>query len=191
MPTGDAGGRKQRGDAHPLHAYDADLEQWLCRDNVTYAQAVQRLSEKHGAKATIKQLHRWYQRHQATQLQDRILRNITTGAEAVRQIRTQAQAHGIPQLDELIGWVRVLIANLATRPDAEVDVGALTRLIQPAMDWARLQTRHQELQIDREKLELLKAKAAMADAAMAAAGAVENLTPEERLSRIRGVFGMA
>lgn len=183
-------GRKTRGDATHLAAYDDDLDAWLCQENLTYAQAATRLHERHGVDATVKQLHRWYQRHTEGQLRERVLRNITTGAEAVRQIRTQAQAHGIPQLDELIGWVRVLIANLATRPDAEVNVVALTRLIQPAIDWARLQTRHQELDLDRERLELLKRKAEMADAAKAVTEAAD-LTPEERMDRIKAVFGMS
>lgn len=181
--------RKPRGDAKSLLAYEEDLEAWLVKEGITYAAAVGRISEKYGEAVTIKQLHRWLRLRNQKALKETILRNVTAGAEATRQIHSLAQRHGVPDLDALISWVRVLIANLATRPDASVDVESLTSLIRPAIEWAKIQRKDQELAMDREKLELLKRKAALAEQAE---GIVkdESLTPDQKMARFRETFGL-
>lgn len=182
--------RKRRGDSKGgLEQHDMALEEWLCRENITYAQAVARLAEK-GVKASVKQLHRWYQRRSEEMVKETILRNVTSGAEAMRAFRKQAEAQGVPQLDELIGWVRVLVAKLSMQGGSEVNAQQINDLLRPVLVWARLQTRKDQLELDREKLDLLKAKAAMADKAMDVAGDGEK-SPEERMAAIRGIFGMA
>jgi hypothetical protein len=185
----DATERKPRGDAKNLRNYEEDLESWLIKEGITYAACVQRISEKYGDAVSIKQLHLWLRRRNERQLRETILRNVTAGAEATRQIKAQAQRHGVPDLDALISWVRVLIANLATRPDAEVDVDSLTAMLKPALEWAKLQRKDAELAMDRERLELLKRKAAQAETAE---GIVRDttLTPEEKMRRFRQTFGM-
>lgn len=181
--------RKPRGDAKKLHAYEEDLEAWLVREQITYAAAVGRISEKYGDAVTIKQLHRWLRRYNDRQLKETILRNITAGAEATRQIHRMAERHGVPDLESLISWVRVLIANLATRPDASVDVESLTGLIRPAIEWAKIQRKDQELALDREKLDLLKRKAALAEQAEGVLKD-ETMTPEQKMARFRETFGL-
>jgi hypothetical protein len=181
--------RKPRGDATPLHEHAEDLAKWLLDEGVTYAVAVKRLADEHGVTTSRAALHRWLRRYERVRLRERVLRNITAGAEATRQIRAQAHAHGIPQIDELISWVRVLVANLATRADAAVDVQGLVSLIKPVIDWQKVQQRGQELEMDREKLELLKRKAAMAEAAEQTLGDT-SLTPEQKMTRFREVFGI-
>lgn len=181
--------RKRRGDAKSLQNYEVDLEQWLILEGVTYANAVRRISDKYGDAVSIKQLHTWLRRYNERQLREKILRNVTAGAEATRQIKAQAERHGVPDLDSLISWVRVLIANLATRPDSDVDVEELTSLIKPALEWAKLQHKESELALDRERLDLLKRKAEQAEKAE---GIVrdETLTPEEKMRRFRETFGL-
>lgn len=181
--------RKARGDAKQLQDYDEDLEQWLIKEGITYAACVRRISDKYGDTVTVKQLHRWYRNRQHRQLKETILRNITAGAEATRQIRAQAEKHSVPDLDALISWVRVLIANLATRPDATVDVESLTGLIRPALEWAKIQRQDQQLALDREKLDLLKRKAEIAERAEGVLKD-ETLTPEQKMARFRETFGL-
>ena len=181
--------RKSRGDAKPLHSYEEDLEAWLVREGITYRAAAARIAEKYGDTVSIKQLHSWYRRRNERTLKETILRNITAGAEATRQIRAQAERHGVPDLDSLISWVRVLIAQLATRPDAAVDVESLTGLIRPAIEWAKIQQKDRTLEMDREKLELLKRRAALA---VEAEGVLKDgsLTPEQMMARFRETFGL-
>lgn len=143
--------RKVRGDAAAeLAPHDALLEKLLCVENLTYAQVAQRLEAEHGVRTTVKRLHRWYHRHEAEKLRDRTLRNITSSAEAVRQIRAQAEKQGVPRVEELMSLVRVLTMRVATS-GAEVDVESITKLMHPVLEWARLQTKQTEVALAQEK----------------------------------------
>ncbi len=184
------GDRKPRGDNRLLAPHDELLERWIGQENLTYAQAQARLERDHGLRISISALHRWWRRRGQRKIREVVLRNITAGAEATRQIAGLAERQGVPDLDQLISWVRVLIANLATRPDAKVDVEGLVQLIRPAMEWAKIRQRGEQLEMDREKLELLKRKAAAAEAAEAVAGDTE-LTPEQKMQRFREIFGLS
>ena len=181
--------RKPRGDAKSLRNYEEDLEAWLCGEGITYAACVQRISEKYEDTVSIKQLHLWLRRRNERQLRETILRNVTAGAEATRQIRTQAERHGMPDVDSLIKWVRVLIANLSTRPDAKVDVESLVLMFKPVLTWHKLKQKDVELGMEREKLDLLKRKAEQAAAAESTLRD-ETLTPEEKMARFRETFGL-
>ncbi len=181
--------RKPRGDNRLLAPHDALLERWIGQENLTYAQAQARLERDHGLRVSVSALHRWWRRRGQQKIREVVLRNITAGAEATKQIATLAERQGVPELDQLISWVRILIANLATRPDAQVDVDGLVQLMRPAMEWAKIQQRGAQLEMDRQKLELLKRKAAAAEAAEAVAGDAQ-LTPDEKMQRFREIFGL-
>lgn len=181
--------RKTRGDAINLRPFEADLDQWLCVEEITLAAAARKLEELHGVHASPKVLWRWLRKHNAQKLRQTILRNITSGAQAVRQLREHASRHEVPQLDELMSLVRVLAANLATRPDATVRAESIVALIRPVIEHAKLGQRQQQLGIDQAKLELLQREAALAEEARRTVRDT-SMTDEERMAFFRQKFGL-
>ena len=182
--------RKTRGDAVNLRPFEADLDQWLCIEEMTFAQAAQKLAETHGTNVSTKVLWRWLKKHNAQKLRQTILRNITSGAQAMRQLRDHAARHEIPQLEELMGLLRVITANLATRPDAAVKTEAIVSLLRPVIEHAKLQQREQQLGIDRMKLEILQRRAARdeeAEKTMSDSG----MSAEQKMAKFREIFGIA
>lgn len=181
--------RKTRGDATQLREYEADLDQWLCVDEITLAAAARKLEETHGVRVSTKVLWRWLRKHNAQKLRQTILRNITSGAAAVRQLRDHATRHEVPQLDELMSLVRVLAANLATRPDATIRAESIVALIRPIIEHAKLAQAGARIAIDQAKLELLQ-RAAERDAAAQRTISDETLTPEQKMAAFKDIFGI-
>ncbi len=74
--------------------------------------------------------------------------------------------------------------------DAETYLAFATARHKAETDRARLAQKERSLSLDERKLRLIEAKAAQADAAEKTLGE-STLTPEERMTRIRQIFGMA
>lgn len=183
-------GRKRRGDASRIDPHADIVMQWLERDGQTYAEVVAELRAR-GVDTSVSSLSRWYQARQREALRGRILRNITSASQATQEIRAQARAEGLPGTSEVMNYVGVLATQLSLRPETEVDPGNLGKLLAPLLEWERLKRKDRELEMDREKLELLKRKAAQAEEAGKIAGDEAAGTPEERMAKIRAIFGMA
>lgn len=157
--------RKTRGDAVPLREYERDLEKWLVIEGLTYAATSARMLEVHGVKVSPKVLWRWLKKHNAQRLRQTILANITSAAQATRQLRDHAARHGLPEVGELMGLLRVIAANVATRPDAAVNADTIVSLLRPVIEHMKLQQGARKLELEQGRLELLQRRAALAEAA--------------------------
>ena len=181
--------RKRRGDASRIDDHETRVLAWLEQENHSYREVVQMLAED-GLTVSVSAVCRWYQARKQEQLRSQVLRNITSASSAAREIRAQAREQGLPDMGSVMDYVGVLATQMALRPDTEVDPTQLAKLLSPLLEWQRLKRKDTELQMDREKLELLKAKAAQADQT-AEVAADQAGTPEERMAKIRAIFGMS
>lgn len=181
--------RKTRGDAVNLREYETDLDKWLCVDEVTFAVAARRMEEVHGVKVSPKVLWRWLRKHNAQKLRQTILRNVTSGAQAMRQLRDHAARHQLPQVEELMGMLRVITANLATRPDAAVNADSIVSLLRPVLEHMKIQQRGEQLKIDQGKLEILQRRA-MRDEEAEKTMSNSALSEDEKMARFREIFGI-
>ena len=116
-------------------------------------------------------------------------RKPSTKARAAADSVKDALHDARPDFDKAAaGALAQRVFELAAAPG--VAAADLTKLIAALNDTRRLEAKFDELAISKRKLELLEKKAAEADAAR---GAVqdEQLTPEEKMARIKAVFGIA
>ena len=158
------------------------LERWLFDEQVSYIDCIGRLRSQFGYKlkstrttgAQIGRLHSFYVRRRATRSAARILDG--------KQVADTINALGsMADLDAAtLKAASALALHIATSNSPDIE--SLQKLVTVLL-------KHKQLDVDREKLDLLKRKAEQADKARTVANS-ETLTPEQKLTRIKEVFGL-
>ena len=182
-----------------LDPYAEKLQAWFTPktqggEGITLMQAQNRLAEL-GLKVSINTLSSWWQRHQQSQLRDKMLSDIASGAQFNRQLEKSLGDNPPPELQTLIKLIRTLVAQLAVNgtadPDALKLVSQLTTLVlQHDSARANYTLKEKELEIKERRIVLLEQKAAQADAAKSTLNDAQ-LSEAEKQQRIRQIFGMA
>lgn len=169
--------RKPRSDSVldqlPAQQRDA-LGKWLLVENVSYTEALERLRTEFGVRSSLPALSGFYQRLQ----QQRLLERISQAKDLARSIKGELAASNTATLPtiELIAQ-RAFELAVQESPDVR-DLAQLTQLLLKA----------RQMDLDERRIKLLETKAAQADQA----GEVvkSDLSPEEKVTRFREIFGM-
>jgi hypothetical protein len=187
---------KARPSSLDLHA--DKLREWffLEKPAANYATALARL-EKEGIKTSIGALCRWWQREVNERRITTVLGNIATGAELDRKLKDGFKKNPPPELETLIKLLQTIIAHLSLRGTEEPEIlkvalAAFDRVFDyhsKLREEAKLAQAADQLTMDREKLDLLKAKAAQAEAAKQVMQ--DDLSDEEKAARMKEVFGLS
>ena len=176
--------RKPRSDAR-LRNLPEELRDELVRrlviEGERYADVRDWLAKEHDVKTSTGALSEFWN----TDCLSFKLSRARTAADAVKDQLTAAR----PDFDKAtIGLISQRAFELIAAPGASAD--DVARLIGAINDAHRVDLKREELTISKAKLKLLQDKASLADKAK---GELENvkLTPEEKMARIKAVFGIA
>jgi hypothetical protein len=151
--------------------------------------------KEEGVTCSISTLSRFLESARSTRLQEKLLTQIALGAQQCKAVDKQFGKDPSPDLETLVKLHRVLILQLSTQGNADPEFLKLAdQLMRTAMEYASGQTRfaqkERELKVAEDKLELLKAKAAQAEATKEVLGDAQ-LTAEQREQRIKEIYGRA
>lgn len=160
----------------------AALTGWLFDDNLSYQVCDQRLQQQFSCSVGHTALSQFYQRQAAQRMIDRI----ASGRALAEGIATDLKA-AAPLLEEsTLQLIAQKSFDLAISQQTDIDgLATLTQLLLKARKQA---TDEKALALDREKFELLKKKAEMADATEQVITDAE-LTTEQREQRIKEIYG--
>jgi len=170
-----------------LDPHAEKLSEWEL-EKLTLAQMQAKLLEL-GCKISLGRLSEFLSRARSAQLQRTLLGQIASGARAVKEVEEQFAKNPAPGLETLIKLYRVLILKLSTQGNADPSlIDLATGMTKQAMDFEKLGLKRAELELTREKFELLKAQADKADQTERTL-ANADLTPAQRAMRIAEIYG--
>jgi len=172
--------RKTRGDSKldALKPAQRDqLAEWLTIDNLTYAQARERVQEEFGVSTTTSALCSFFSRY----------------AVPRKYAQSRASAEEFAQLMEgnfdapTIKAAKQLAFDALTSPQA--DLKSAKALLKIVGDSSKLALAQEKLSLDARKVKLLESKAAQADAASKVMQDA-SLTPEQREAAVKEALGL-
>jgi hypothetical protein len=172
--------KKTRSDAHPLDRFREDLDQWLFTDNLSYKEALERLSAEHGYTCSSGALSRWRQ----SRAQGRMLEEIAAKAKFSRDVVAQFSESNGKQEAAFKAMLQQVAFDLVSSPNP--DPTALAQVIGAALKAGDQELKAAALSLDRSKFEFDAAKAAMA--ALPALLAIKrdtSLTEDDKLEQAR------
>ena len=185
-------------DKLPAHQQEC-VERWLFEENLTYDQARSRLFEDFGVRVSSQLLVRFRQRCAQRRSKDALMDRVAEAAvKANQSVEAYEKNPGPPPaavqsaLSSEIGRQALQAFLRGEKPDLEeikVLAGLALVVRKEDREDVKVELNQQQLALDREKFELLKAKAAKAEAAEGAMKD-QSLTPEERQQRLKQIFGI-
>jgi len=171
-----------------LDDYAEKLSEWFDHEKITLREAQDRLIEL-GCKVSAARLSVWYQQHNQQRLQDQLLANIATGARMNRDIEAKFEKDAPPEIETLKKLLQTLVMQLAIKGQGdETFLELALSVLDRVMNIEEGRRKGLKLQLDERRVQLLERKAAQADAAEKVIA--ESLTDQEKLSRMRQIFGM-
>lgn len=172
-----------------LDPFAAQLAEWDAAGR-TLAEMQTNLAAS-GCKVSLARLSQFLSAQRSASLQAGLLQQISTGAAAVKEVERELARNPAPEIATLISLYRVLILKLSTMGNADPSLLELaTGMTKTALDFEKLQLKRGELELTREKFELLKAQAERAESTERVLADAE-LTPAQREQRIKEIYGRA
>ena len=173
-----------------LDPYAKHLDEWFSPPlKLTLEQAAARLASEYDLSVSRARLSEWWEARCNQKLQTSLLSQIATGSRTCQAVEKEFGRNPAPELEVLIKLHRVLFMNLAAHGQTDPQaVANLSALMKSAMEWAKLQEKQKDRKLDERRLELLEKKAAQADETSQVT--TSNYTPEEKMARIKQIFGL-
>jgi hypothetical protein len=143
-----------------LDAHAERLEEWfLAGKTLKEAQEQLRLD---GCAVSLGRLSAWWQGRQAARQEEELLRQIASGAAQHKAVEAEFARHPAPELETIIKLHRVLIMKLSTQANAEPDLlETLGRLMKPVLEFAKLNEKRLDRELDRDRFEFDAAQACL------------------------------
>jgi len=173
-----------------LDAYAERIDEWFGVKNMTLDQVQEQL-RLDGVSVSCSRLSDYWSARQSRRQQDALLNQIASGARACREVEAELGKSPAPQLSTLIGLHRVLILKLSTQGNSDPEqLELVNRMMREVIKFARLEQLGEQNKLEERRLALLEKKAGQADAA-AKVTEDKALSDEEKLTRMKQIFGMA
>lgn len=164
------------------------LTEWFLGGK-TLAEAQEQLKQD-GCSVSLGRLSEWWEARQSSRREERLLKQIASGARQCKEIAAEFAENPAPEFDTLIRLHRVLILKLSTQGNTDPEMLELVnRMMKPVVQFARLQQLAAQIKLDERRVTLLEEKAKLADQAK---GVMEDeaMSEEEKAARMRELFGM-
>lgn len=138
-----------------LDAFTERLDQWFGVEKKTIAEVQEQL-RLDGCEVSAGRLSVWWSERQSRKLQEGLLAQIASGAQAVQEVEAEFAKSPAPGMETLIKLHRVLILKLSTLGHVEPEYLKLAdQLLRTAMEYISGQTKAQhkerELHLTEEK----------------------------------------
>lgn len=116
-----------------------------------------------GCSVSCSRLSDWWSARQNSQMQDRLLNQITSGAQQCREVEAALGKNGGVGLETLIKLHRVLILKLSTEGNVDPEkLELVNRMMREVQKFARLQQLGEQIALERDKFQFDAAKACLA-----------------------------
>lgn len=166
--------------ADQLAAWDAE--------NVTLQEMRQRLAAA-GCRVSVGRISAFLSAQRQRALMATVLGNIASGAQMNREIEAAFARNPEPHLQTLVGFIKRLLLTLQVRGSVQPELlDTANALFRSLMDYMRIEQKARELELHRQKIELLSRKAEQAD--KTAATLSQPLSEAEKAARIREIYGL-
>lgn len=181
-----------------LSPYAEQLTAWLKGkeeggEGLTLRDTAQRLLEQYEVRVDPSRISRWWAQRQkfsaVKQAEERLYDSIRSGSRVIDQVQAEALA-APPSLAPLLKLLESFIAQVSVQGTMPQKCELVPDLVRTAIQGHKAMIDADAAKLDREKFELIKAKAKLADDAEKVARD-DSLTVEERQQRIRAIFGMS
>ena len=176
--------RKRRRASYPFHKYTEELDKWLFDEGISYRECRARLAQlnKRRRPPAESNISSWYQLRNRERWTEKIIKKSLDA----NHVAEAFDANPARTYDALSRLIEMMAFDEAAKSQLDLDqLQALSRLTLQAQELA-LRTR--EVVVKERRIELLEKKAAQADQADAVAND-KALSPEDRLAKIREIFG--
>jgi hypothetical protein len=171
-----------------LDEHAEDLCEWFDVEKLTLKGAVARLAER-GVKVSGSRLSTWWGQVQQQRLEDQILANIATGSRLNRDIQQKFEKDAPPDIETIKKLLQTLVLHVTVKGQGDPKFFEVaTSLLDRVLSIEEGRRKGLKLQLDERRVQLLERKAAQAEAAERVID--ETLSAEEKLARMRQIFGM-
>lgn len=180
-----------------LDRHESQLEQWYFTDNLEHAEVQRRLNSD-GTDVSLSRLSDWFSQRSVARLnlerENKLIANIASASSLCKTMDKQFANNPAPDMPSLINLSKMIYMKLSTGVSPKIQELALAdQMMRTVMEYQSGQTKFNleklKLDLQERRVALLEKKAAMADEAK---GVVESkLTPEEKMERIKAIFGMS
>lgn len=131
--------------------------------------------KEEGCVVSLSSLSRFLESSRSRLLQEKLLAQITSGAQQCAAVEKQFGKNPAPELETLIKLQRVLILNLSTQANADPELMKLVATsFSAVLDSERLRLKQSQIDLDQRKVVLMEKKAAAYDRAQAALSEAKN-----------------
>jgi hypothetical protein len=183
-----------KGTPSKLDRFTERLDEWFfyTAPAKTLAFAQEEL-RKDGCSVSVSQLSRWWQARQSQLAEEKLLNQITSGAQQVKQVRDEFSENAPPDLRMLIDLHRVLVLQMSTQAATNPEMIKLAdQGLRTVMEFVSGETKarlkERELEQNDRRIKLLEEKAKQADTAKGILQDKE-LTEQEKALKMRSLFG--
>jgi hypothetical protein len=147
--------------ASKLDAYAERLQEWFLAGK-TLAEA-QELLAAEGCGVSLGRLSVWWASRQRARMEEGLLAQIASGARACKIVEAEYEKNPEPRLKTIIALLKTLIMKVSTQPDCDPSLLKLVvQLLQPVLEFSKLEAKNQDLSLAREKFEFNAASACLA-----------------------------
>lgn len=184
--------RKPRSDASPFDRFQADLDQWLSVENLSYKDALERLRAVWPAGErlpSLSSLQRWADRRR----QELMLQRIAESSARAQQVQSAFQANPADAYGALLNMIGQAAMEMRIQKGEALDLDTLKDLAEVVKvglvsrnEDAKLRLREQEIALKERRVVLLERQAADATQTLGN----ETLTPEQKMAKMREIFGL-
>ena len=134
-----------------LDAHAERLDEWFGVEKKTLAEVRDQL-KRDGCSVSLSRLSGWWSARQGHLQEAMLLAQITNGARQCREVEQQFSTNPAPELETIIKLQRVLIMKLSVQANADPElIELVARLTKPTMEYAKLQEKRRELELQESK----------------------------------------
>ena len=136
-----------------LDQFAERLDQWFGIEKKTILEVQQQL-KLDGCTVSTGRLSQWWSQRSSQLMQDKLLAQISTGANACKKVETEFAKNPAPELETLIKLHRVLVMKLSTEGNVNPELLELVAsLMKPVMEFAKLDVKKDEVNLTRQKFQ--------------------------------------
>ena len=142
-----------------LKPYADRLDQWFGVEGLTIQEVQEKLWQDCSLRVSSGHLSEWWEERSRKQVQEKLLGQIASGAQQCKEVEKEFGRNPSAELETLIKVHRVLILKLATQANVQPELLELvTEMMKPVLEFAKLQEKKADRELDRDKFEFNAAK---------------------------------
>lgn len=176
-----------------LDAYTDRLDEWFGIEKRPLKEVQEQL-RLDGCSVSCSRLGEWWSRRQGRRLEEQLFTTIASGGRMSRELDAAFAKNPAPEIEQLIAVTKTLVMSLQVQGSANPELLKLAdSMHQTVLSYLTAKTKAEiegkKLDLAERRVRLLEEKAKQADQAKEVTES--GLTPEEKLLKMKQIFGMS